>query len=73
VQDGDFIELDVENRAASDVSRKSCVPQDELESAGITIRSGYQNLYVEHVMRASRGADFDFLVGCRATKFPRIF
>jgi dihydroxy-acid dehydratase len=24
---------------------------------------GYARLYVEHVMQADRGADFDFLVG----------
>ena len=32
--------------------------------------SGYQGLYVRHVMQADRGADFDFLTGCRGADVP---
>ena len=32
---------------------------------------GYQKLYVEHVMQADKGADLDFLVGCRGDAVPR--
>jgi L-arabonate dehydrase len=32
---------------------------------------GYQQLYVQHVMQASEGADLDFLVGCRGTTVTR--
>ena len=33
--------------------------------------AGYESLYVEHVLQADRGADFDFLVGCRGSEIPR--
>ncbi|MEU4827150.1 hypothetical protein AB0H37_35250 [Actinomadura sp. NPDC023710] len=29
--------------------------------------TGYASVYVEHVLQADRGADFDFLVGRRGT------
>ena len=29
---------------------------------------GYAGLYVKHVQQADRGADFDFLVGCRGKR-----
>ncbi|MGH9065579.1 MAG: hypothetical protein ACRD0L_16720, partial [Acidimicrobiales bacterium] len=32
---------------------------------------GYTALYVEHVLQADRGADLDFLVGCRGSAVPR--
>jgi L-arabonate dehydrase len=32
---------------------------------------GYAQLYIEHVQQADRGADFDFLVGCRGTVVTR--
>jgi len=73
VQDGDFIELDVEARRIHlDVSdeelarRKESWKQILPQSNG-----GYQQLYVQHVMQASTGADLDFLVGCRGTKVTR--
>jgi L-arabonate dehydrase len=73
VQDGDMIGLDVEaRRIYLDVS------QQELErrKAGWKPRQnntdgGYQQLYVEHVMQANTGADFDFLTGCRGHAVPR--
>ncbi|MGI9417422.1 MAG: L-arabinonate dehydratase [Geminicoccaceae bacterium] len=73
VQDGDMIELDVQNRRLHlDVS------DEELEHrrAGWTapepaMLSGYQKLYVDHVMQASEGADLDFLQGCRGAAIPR--
>ena len=33
--------------------------------------SGYRKLYVDHVMQADQGCDFDFLVGCRGAEVPR--
>jgi len=33
-------------------------------------RSGYRKLYVEHVLQADEGCDFDFLVGCRGSDVP---
>ena len=67
VQEGDFIELDVEARRLH-----LDVTEEELQrrrAAWIQPKSpaqgGYQQLYVEHVMQASQGADLDFLIGCR--------
>jgi len=34
--------------------------------------SGYQSLYIQHVMQADKGADFDFLKAAAATKSPAI-
>ncbi len=31
---------------------------------------GYLQLYIEHVMQADEGCDFDFLVGCRGAAVP---
>ena len=33
--------------------------------------SGYQKLYVDHVLQADRGCDLDFLVGRRGADVPR--
>jgi dihydroxy-acid dehydratase len=33
--------------------------------------SGYQKLYVDHVLQADRGCDMDFLVGRRGAAVPR--
>jgi dihydroxy-acid dehydratase len=33
--------------------------------------SGYQKMYVDHVMQASEGADLDFLRGGRGAAIPR--
>ena len=35
------------------------------------MKGGYQGLFVQHVMQADKGADFDFLVGCRGHEVPR--
>ncbi len=73
VQDGDMIELDVEARRLHlDVSdaeleaRRARWKAPEPEMQG-----GYQSLYVERVLQADRGADLDFLVGCRGHDVPR--
>jgi L-arabonate dehydrase len=73
VQEGDFIELDVESRRVHlDVS------QEELEQRRARwqppvypMKGGYQQLYVERVMQADTGADLDFLTGCRGNEIPR--
>jgi L-arabonate dehydrase len=73
VQDGDWIELDVAGRrlelGISDQQladrRKTWVAPE------LPIDSGYQRLYIERVMQADRGCDFDFLVGRRGAGVPR--
>ena len=77
VRDGDWIELDaMAGRLHLDV------PQPELDRrleawtqsrTGETRRSqpgGYKALYLERVMQADEGCDFDFLVGCRGAEVP---
>lgn len=72
VQDGDLIEVDVENRLLSLLvedseleRRRSSWVAPELPSGG------YQRLYCERVMQADIGADFDFLIGSRGHAVPR--
>lgn len=73
VRNGDMIELDVEaRRLRLDVSDAEL----ERRRAAWTppapaMTGGYQGLYVERVLQADRGADFDFLVGCRGHDIPR--
>ena len=73
VRDGDMIELDVEARRLH-----LDVPDEELARRRAVwtppepaMKGGYQSLYVEHVMQADKGADLDFLVGCRGAAVPR--
>ena len=65
VQDGDKIALDVGQR-----SLELEVPEDELARRRArwsppepAMDRGYCRLYVDHVLQADRGVDFDFLVG----------
>ncbi len=65
VQNGDFIELDVENRTL-----RLDVPEAELEkrrdgwkSPAVPAERGYVRLFVNHVEQAEKGCDFDFLRG----------
>lgn len=73
VRTGDFIELDVEARrlhldvAEDELARRAAAWSPPEPS----MRGGYQSLYVEHVLQADRGADLDFLVGCRGHDVPR--
>jgi L-arabonate dehydrase len=73
VHNGDVIALDVEAR-----SIQVEVSQAELDQRlkswqppALTMKGGYQQLYVERVMQANTGADLDFLVGCRGDEIPR--
>lgn len=73
VRDGDMIELDVPGRRLT-----LDVPEVELarrraEHApdGNGEARGYLKLYVDHVLQADTGADFDFLVGRSGDGVPR--
>lgn len=73
VRDGDMIEVDVAGRRLH-----LDVPDAELAQRRAdwsppepAMKSGYQKLYVDHVMQADKGADLDFLVGCRGAAVPR--
>jgi L-arabonate dehydrase len=73
VQDGDMIELDVEARrlhlevSTGELDRRRESWRPLLPES----RGGYRQMYVQHVMQASEGADLDFLVGCRGTTVTR--
>ncbi|NCT84261.1 MAG: dihydroxy-acid dehydratase [Comamonadaceae bacterium] len=76
VREGDFIELDcaagrlhldvpeaeLQQRLADWAAAQTVDPQDA---------SGYRQLYVQHVLQADEGCDFDFLRGCRGSAVPR--
>ena len=77
VQDGDFIELDAyAGKLQLDISeeemqrrlaeRAKVLAERKPEMAG-----GYQSLYVDRVLQADQGCDFDFLVGCRGAAVPK--
>jgi dihydroxy-acid dehydratase len=73
VEDGDFIELDVDARrlhldVSDDVLNRRRAAWTPIPSPA---SGGYQQMYVRHVMQASQGADLDFLVGCRGTTVTR--
>jgi L-arabonate dehydrase len=74
VRDGDYIELDCANgRLHLDV------PDEEIrtrlaaraDSQQQAPRTGYAGLYLDHVLQADEGCDFDFLVGCRGSDVPK--
>ncbi len=76
VRNGDFIELDVAARRIH-----LDVTEEELEKRRAAWTppaappdakgGGYSGLYVQHVMQADKGADFDFLVGSRGHEVVR--
>ena len=71
VEDGDEIELDVEARSLHlHVSDEELAERRSRWQPKPPPQSGYQRLYVEHVMQANEGADFDFLRGCRGPEAP---
>jgi dihydroxy-acid dehydratase len=73
VQDGDIVELDVPRRqlhlevSDEELARRRAAWQPPKPA----MASGYQKLYVDHVLQASEGADLDFLRGCRGAAIPR--
>ncbi|MDR8118172.1 dihydroxy-acid dehydratase [Acinetobacter baumannii] len=74
VQKGDFFELDAyAGKLHLEVSDEEL--KQRLENlappAPPSFIGGYRKLYVEHVLQADEGCDFDFLVGCRGSEVPR--
>ena len=64
MQTGDLIELDVRNRRL-----ELLVPEDELTARRLQWRPlppaytrGYGKLFLDHVLQADQGCDFDFLL-----------
>jgi dehydratase ilvD1 len=75
VRDGDVIELDGPNRrltlhvSAAEIAQR-LADERQLQKAA-TPERGYAKLYVEHVLQADRGCDFDFLVGSSGSEVTR--
>ncbi len=73
VRSGDFIELDVANRrlhldiSDEELKARLAAWKPAVEPPG----SGYAKLYHDHVQGADKGADMDFLVGCRGNAVGR--
>ncbi|MGB2716135.1 MAG: IlvD/Edd family dehydratase [Vicinamibacterales bacterium] len=73
VKDGDIIELDVEARRLQiEVSEEELARRRAAWKPPAPVPSGgYVQLYVKHVQQADKGADLDFLLGCRGHGIPR--
>ena len=73
VRDGDMVELNVAKRALHlHVSAKELARRRKLWKAPTPpMQRGYYKLYVDHVLQADRGCDFDFLLGQRGAAIPR--
>ncbi|GGY60890.1 dihydroxy-acid dehydratase [Pseudoduganella sp. SL102] len=74
VKDGDIVSLDCAG------GRLDLEISDEEMAARLAARAelkndlpktGYAGLYVDHVLQADEGCDFDFLVGMRGSKVPK--
>jgi L-arabonate dehydrase len=75
VRDGDWIELDcAAGRLHLDIDdaelRARLADWAQTRTARADDAGGYRKLYVEHVLQADEGCDFDFLVGCRGAAVP---
>jgi L-arabonate dehydrase len=72
VRDGDMITLDVEagrlhvHLSADELERR----RDGANSVAPNQRRGYERLFIEHVLQADQGLDFDFLVGGSGNGVP---
>jgi dihydroxy-acid dehydratase len=75
VRTGDPIVLDVGARTLhldlppGDLDRRT--PPEAATAAYAAPASGWQRLYIDHVLQADRGADLDFLVGTRGSEVTR--
>jgi dihydroxy-acid dehydratase len=75
VRGGDPIVLDVPARTlhldvpAEELARRA--PSAAAAAAYAAPPSGWQRLYIDHVLQADRGADLDFLVGTRGSEVTR--
>jgi len=74
VKDGDWIELDCAggklNLDITDAEMaERLAARAQIPATGMG--SGYQKLYIDHVLQADEGCDFDFLVGNRGSAVPK--
>jgi L-arabonate dehydrase len=73
VRDGDTIALDVEARTLhTEVPEQEMTRRrSEWRAPALAVAGGYQQLYIDHVEQADKGADFGFLLGCRGHDIAR--
>ena len=73
VKDGDMVVLDVAGRKLHiEVSDEELAKRrTQWKAPKPPMESGYQKLYVDHVLQADKGADLDFLVGNRVAGIPK--
>jgi dihydroxy-acid dehydratase len=73
VQNGDMIDLDVAKRRLHlDVTDEELVRRrKKWKAPKPPMPRGYYKLYVDHVLQADKGADFDFLVGKSGSDVPK--
>jgi L-arabonate dehydrase len=73
VKDGDIVVLDVAGRTLHiEVSDEELAKRrTQWKAPKPPMESGYQKLYVDHVLQADKGADLDFLVGSRGAGIPK--
>ena len=73
VQEGDYIELDcATGRLHLDISEEELAARlADWQAPQQLLIGGYRQLYIDHVMQADQGCDFDFLVGMRGSEVPR--
>lgn len=70
-REGDWIEIDVRARRLHlDVSESEIASRLAQWKARPAPSRGWVKLYVEHVLQANQGADFDFLTGCSGAEVP---
>jgi dihydroxy-acid dehydratase len=73
VQDGDFIELDVEKRKLHlEISGEELAKRKtNWKPPQPLAKRGYVRIYLDHVQQADKGADLDILVGSSGSKVER--
>jgi dihydroxy-acid dehydratase len=72
VQSGDLITLDAHQRLLQlEVDDRTLAARRAQWSPPPLPARGWERLYVEHVLQAHQGADFDFLVGSSGAKVAR--
>ncbi|MES2163608.1 MAG: IlvD/Edd family dehydratase [Pseudomonadota bacterium] len=74
VKDGDWITLDCAGGLLNlEISDAEMAERQSVRVAGSAPgpKTGYQKLYIDHVLQADEGCDFDFLVGNRGSAVPR--
>src|SRR5450830_365650 len=77
VRDGDWIALDSHagklhlDISDAEMAQRQAARAEKLAQVKPAMQGGYQSLYIDRVLQADDGCDFDFLVGCRGAAVPK--